>query len=112
MSRKIFEKIRAWCHPQVKFYSHLRELAEALRETDLPQYAERINNAFYGSTGGEILDAQHWALRLLLKEEKLPKQLKRQIRKILFEIWGIRHRFFFIAMSECGEATIGQRSEP
>ena len=109
MSRKIFESIRAWCHSEVKIYSHLREFAEALRRADLPRHAERIDNAFYGSTGGEILNAQRWVLRLLLKEEKLPKQLKRQTRKILFEIWGIRHRFFFIAISECDEADIVQR---
>ena len=100
----ILEKIKIWCklkpRRQVRIYSLLNHLADSLQKAGLSQRAEQIRNALYGSTSGEILDASAFALRQIRHSEKLPHQLKREIRMIEFAIWGLRHGLFSIALQK------------
>jgi len=107
---KLFEKIKSWfgekcLRRQVKIYTHLRELAEALCSEGLAQWADQIDNAFYGLTSGEILDTQSFVLRNMAKQEKLSRAIKSKICGIKFEIWGLWDGKFTIATSEIAPST-------
>ena len=100
----LLEKIRMWWQLHfrtVKIYTHLQELIADLRAAGLSQRANEVEETLKaGSFAAELLEAEAILLRNILKEETLPPSLKRKIRRIQIESWGILSRILHIDASE------------
>ena len=100
----LLEKIRMWWRLHfrtVKIYTHLQELIADLRAAGLSQRANEVEETLKaGSFATELLEAEAILLRNILKEETLSPSLKRKIRRIQIESWGILSRILHIDASE------------
>ena len=100
----LLEKIRMWWRLHfrtVKIYTHLQELIADLRAAGLSQRANEVEETLKaGSFAAELLEAEAILLRNILKEETLSPSLKRKIRRIQIESWGILSRILHIDASE------------
>lgn len=100
----LLEKIRMWWRLHfrtVKIYTHLQELIAELHAAGLSQRANEVEETLKaGSFAAELLEAEAILLRNILKEETLSPSLKRKIRRIQIESWGILSRILHIDASE------------
>jgi len=100
----LLEKIRMWWQSHfrtVKIYTHLQELIADLRAAGLSQRANEVEKTLIaGSFADELLEEEAILLRNIVKEETLSPSLKRKIRRIQIESWGILSRILRIDASE------------
>ena len=100
----LLEKIRTWWQPHfraVKIYTHLQELIADLHAAGLSQQANEVEKTLKaGPFADELLEAEAILLRNIVKEETLSPSLKRKIRRIQIESWGILSRILRIDASE------------
>ena len=100
----LLEKIRMWWRLHfrtVKIYTHLQELIADLHAAGMSQRANEVEKTLIaGSFADELLEAEAILLRNIVKEETLSPSLKRKIRRIQIELWGILSRILCIDASE------------
>lgn len=85
----------------VKICTHLYELIAELRAAGLPQRANEVEETLKAALfTDELLKKEAILLRQIVKAETLPPSLKRKIRRIQIEAWGILNRIWGIEALE------------